>query len=342
MVSSEDFYESAFEKYAPGRLLHLFEDGTGRIGLILLDHSGIFAELEAFSRHMKHELHVPDDFNLYLLVSERRKGAKNIHELYKQALQTRRLASYQEGNLYYYSSLSKLQLNEEMQEQSVQMLLEAVESLDHAEMESQVAQWFAECKTSRASVEIVEFHLANLQLELIRLVHDWQGDIQEFGERLLKLEKRTRHPQLQDLERYAREMLRVTAAYLEDMKQHNSKSPIVQIVQYVNKHYNQKLQLQTIAEEHHLNSTYLGQIFKKHTGQSFNEYIHVRRIEEAKKLLKRTHLKTSDIASMVGYQDPDYFIRKFKSITNQLPTAYKKSESEQDSPDAEPSGGDEA
>ncbi|WP_261301729.1 response regulator transcription factor [Paenibacillus andongensis] len=93
---------------------------------------------------------------------------------------------------------------------------------------------------------------------------------------------------------------------------------------YVKSHYREKLQLQVVAEHFGLNPAYFGQRFKKQVGLTFNEYLHVVRIDEAKKLLRREELKISDVADRVGYSDSEQFVNKFKALTGLLPSAYKK------------------
>lgn len=97
------------------------------------------------------------------------------------------------------------------------------------------------------------------------------------------------------------------------------------VTEYVRRHYQEKLKLQDIAKVLHVNSAYLGQRFRKHYGSSFNDYLHEYRIEEAKKLLRRTDMGISDISSRVGYADADVFAAKFKALNGVTPTVYKKS-----------------
>ena len=47
-------------------------------------------------------------------------------------------------------------------------------------------------------------------------------------------------------------------------------------------------------------------------------------IEAAKKLLKTTNKSMKEIASEVGYPDPNYFSRNFKKYTGKTPTDYAK------------------
>lgn len=102
-----------------------------------------------------------------------------------------------------------------------------------------------------------------------------------------------------------------------------SGSAVAEAIEYLKLHYREKIQLQELAERFHLNPVYFGQQFKRETGSYFNEYVHRLRIEEARKLLRRTDMKMSDIAATLGYHDAQYFTDKFKALTGELPSSYK-------------------
>ncbi|GGH47492.1 hypothetical protein GCM10008014_10860 [Paenibacillus silvae] len=98
---------------------------------------------------------------------------------------------------------------------------------------------------------------------------------------------------------------------------------VTEAVQYLKQHYRSKIKLQQLANHIHVNAAYLGQQFKREMGVSFSEYVHRLRIEEARRLLRRTNMKISDIAFELGYHDAEYFTEKFKALTGELPSLYK-------------------
>lgn len=102
------------------------------------------------------------------------------------------------------------------------------------------------------------------------------------------------------------------------------KSPIVeQVEHYVQTAYSEDLSLKSLAEQFNVNSVYLGRLFKTETGDYFSDYLNKRRLDEAKRLLKDTHLKASEISRRVGFQDPNYFFRKFKQSVGLSPTEFR-------------------
>ena len=47
-------------------------------------------------------------------------------------------------------------------------------------------------------------------------------------------------------------------------------------------------------------------------------------VERAKLLLMNTRLSITAIAEMCGYDNPSYFIRSFKSVTDMTPGQYQR------------------
>ncbi|QYR20202.1 helix-turn-helix domain-containing protein [Paenibacillus sp. sptzw28] len=126
-----------------------------------------------------------------------------------------------------------------------------------------------------------------------------------------------------------------SAAQLAGLKAKRPVCAVVEAIDYIKRHCREKLQLQELAAQFHLNSIYLGQQLKKETGYQFNDYIHRLRIAEAQKLLRRTDMKMTDIAHTLGYHDQDYFADKFKALTKYSPSTYKKLCQEQQETHAE-------
>jgi len=82
--------------------------------------------------------------------------------------------------------------------------------------------------------------------------------------------------------------------------------------------------LDRVAKEVNISPNYLSAIFSQEVGQTLTEYITIKRIDEAKRLLRHTDKLLSEIASEVGYKDPRYFSFVFKKITGLTPSDYRK------------------
>ncbi len=97
------------------------------------------------------------------------------------------------------------------------------------------------------------------------------------------------------------------------------------ILYYIDHNYHTNLRLETISSLFGYNSSYLGKIFNKAVGESFNTYADKVRISKAQELLKHNDLKIYEVAEKVGYKNVDYFHKKFRKYVGQSPVEYRKS-----------------
>ena len=95
-------------------------------------------------------------------------------------------------------------------------------------------------------------------------------------------------------------------------------------IQYISQNYTECLTLEETAKALAHSPDYLSRIFKQETGVTFNHYVNNFRIEKAKKLIRNTNLRLTDISQMVGYVDQSYFTKVFRRITRMSPSEYSK------------------
>lgn len=81
--------------------------------------------------------------------------------------------------------------------------------------------------------------------------------------------------------------------------------------------------VQQIAASLNVSSGYLSGLLKVLTGQSTQQYIHDKIIENAKEQLSTTNLSVSEIAYALGFEHPQSFSRLFKIKTHLSPLAFR-------------------
>lgn len=96
------------------------------------------------------------------------------------------------------------------------------------------------------------------------------------------------------------------------------------IIYYVNHNFQDSIKLEGIAQLFGYNSSYLGKLFQKRVGESFNSYLDYVRISHAKILLTQGNMKIYEISERVGYKNVDYFYKKFRAVTGTTPADYRK------------------
>lgn len=77
------------------------------------------------------------------------------------------------------------------------------------------------------------------------------------------------------------------------------------------------------ADQLHLSANYFGDLIKKETGKSAQEYVQQKIMDTAKDMLANAEKSVSEIAYALGYQYPQYFSRAFKKIEGCTPNEYR-------------------
>ena len=83
--------------------------------------------------------------------------------------------------------------------------------------------------------------------------------------------------------------------------------------------------VQYLADALHVSPTYLSSLLKALTGQSTQQYIHEKLLEQAKLKLSTTCLTVSEIAYELGFEHPQSFSKLFKAKTALSPLAFRRS-----------------
>lgn len=81
--------------------------------------------------------------------------------------------------------------------------------------------------------------------------------------------------------------------------------------------------VQYFADELHLSANYFGDLIKKETGKSAQEYIQLKVIEKSKDKLYNLDKSINEIAYELGFKYPHHFSRMFKKVTGSSPTDYR-------------------
>ena len=100
-------------------------------------------------------------------------------------------------------------------------------------------------------------------------------------------------------------------------------SMIREAVEYIASHYDQEITLAEVAEQTHLNPSYLSTLFRQVTGQTFKEYLNRVRIQEAQRLLTHTDYPIMEISIACGFSDQSYFTKVFRKYTGLTPKQYR-------------------
>jgi AraC family transcriptional activator of pobA len=96
------------------------------------------------------------------------------------------------------------------------------------------------------------------------------------------------------------------------------------VITYMEKAYSHKISLEQAAKLVNLSTHHFCKSFKKMTGRTFIEYLHIIRINEAERLLKKTEIPITRIAEQVGFCNINYFDKVFKKVKKYSPSNARK------------------
>ena len=83
------------------------------------------------------------------------------------------------------------------------------------------------------------------------------------------------------------------------------------------------ISVSSLADQIGISQVYLNKCFQKELGVSVQHFIIDYRLNRAANLLTGTSDSVSEIAALVGYNDPLAFSRSFKKKFNESPTVYR-------------------
>ena len=95
------------------------------------------------------------------------------------------------------------------------------------------------------------------------------------------------------------------------------------IMSHVEVHLAEKITLPDVAARFWVSQSTISQLFRKKLGISFYRYVTLRRLTEAKALIK-TGIPMDQVSIAVGFQDYSTFYRAFKAEFQISPAQYRK------------------
>ena len=111
----------------------------------------------------------------------------------------------------------------------------------------------------------------------------------------------------------------------KDIKEKAIDETVIAIEHYIDENFaDVNLNLNTISDHFGISRQTISKKLNAVLGEKVSDLILKARINEGKKLLKKTNLNISDVAMIVGYTDSNSFIRAFKKLCGITPGNYRK------------------
>lgn len=278
-----------------------------------------FRELVTYLRYHIHR-------NLVVFVGKKVDSLEKLSFSYVSSINLKATQSMLEPKeVYYYEK--DMQIGDSkvvLCKKSLDALLAAIQSHNEIEIGLCVNDLFREMELVGNSKKITAMNINYLMFQLTHMAVEIDETIRQeeiinyIGS--MTVDAATDPRNRVHMKRFAIEF----SDYLGQLQKHHSVGVLAQIEKEIQQNYAQNLTLRDLGKKYFINSSYLGQMFRKKHGKSFKDYLTVYRIEEAASLLSRTERKIADIAEEVGYRDIDYFITRFIELKGCTPARYRR------------------
>lgn len=96
------------------------------------------------------------------------------------------------------------------------------------------------------------------------------------------------------------------------------------IFKYIEENKNNEISLADLSRQAGISSGYLSRIFKKYYNISVVDYMHLRKLLQAKYYMTVSEMNISDISFLLGYSEAGYFCKIFKKYEGITPSTFHK------------------
>ena len=112
----------------------------------------------------------------------------------------------------------------------------------------------------------------------------------------------------------------VITDYAENARTENSR---LRLLSYINDHY-REVSLEGLAAHFNYSVPHCSKLIRDETGVGFVAFVRRVKMNHAVSLLVNTKTSVADISDIVGYENPESFIRAFQKVYQMSPSAYRR------------------
>ncbi len=111
--------------------------------------------------------------------------------------------------------------------------------------------------------------------------------------------------------------------YVREEKEQQESELATTLLEFIHTNYHKDIMLIDLAEELNVSEKYCGILFKQRTGENFKTYLNQYRISKAQEFIKeQPSLKVTELATRVGFNSSNTFIRVFAKLVGATPGQY--------------------
>lgn len=208
-------------------------------------------------------------------------------------------------------------------------LVDRIRYADEGEIE-QIVNQYLECidEVREDFASTASYLLVDIIMSISKLAEDLGGDVKDIAPEILS--RSFVSGAVSSKEIFTREVKRILSAVLawrNSRIQGKYGNVILRAKKYIEENFaNPDICLMSTAKAVNMSPNHFSSVFSQECGMTYIEYLTNVRIERAKKLLKNTAMRSSEIAYEIGFSDPHYFSFIFKKVSGCSPQEFRAKE----------------
>lgn len=309
--------------------MNIFEEGPNGYGIILTSSMLGNRSIYQLTKDLQNDFFHSNIRGISIAVGEKVKQLYEINHSYETAHIALNHKFFKgDGSILLYWEVKDQSFNYNFKDViSFPILIESIENYELDKIEARIQNVFEEFERKLLAPELIKMYITNLGYEVTKIINDMNGNVDEFYSQLPFYKFQISKSNMHVIQGLIKDFCIESSKYIKILRDKQKSTNIMKIEEYIREHYTESITLKKLATKFYMNPVYLGQLFKKTYGMYFNEYLHSIRIDEAKKLLRRTDMKVYEIATHLGYKDIYGFLNKFDRFVHMTPTQYKQGKS---------------
>lgn len=263
------------------------------------------------------------NMHISISVSDVHSSFENFNQLFLNLLASHETRFYMEEGALIQSenqkSFQSLDLNEEQFGIDILAALKVRDFDKVSQINEELCKFILDrCVEPKIVKEYIIFILNNIE----------GNEIAKGRKKVISfLNFRQRVKACENIQRFKSELFRIfeeIEQYMQDVRQNKYRKEVMDIMEYIEKHYYMKLPLRSIADYFDMNESSMSRLFKNETGKNLNFYINELKMQKAMDILSNDAKRIKDVALAVGMDDQLYFNKVFKKFYHVSPSAILK------------------
>lgn len=248
-----------------------------------------------------------------------------IRQSFQEAKESFQIGIYLDQLLTHYKDLEKINntVGNEIIEKINHCFKENNFNLDKLSLLiHEIFNYSIENMISPSKTKYLCFKLINNVFEYVQ--QEFQLEIESvLGDKYQLYEELNKFFSIEEIRYWLEGLVNNIFDYINENRVSYKDKLILDVKSYLQKNFNQSINLDEMAKDFHISPPYLSSLFSKIVKMTIFEYITNIRIIKAKELLRTTNYKILIICNEVGYKDAKYFNQVFKKQVGLTPSQYR-------------------